>query len=192
MPTIKSLEERIDDMVSDVATVRSDLIVEIATLRTEVLTETSSIRSEMATKKDTNDQFAAMRAEFAAMRGEFAAMRKETTDQFATTRAEFANAQSGVMDRIDKLNTELRVCTITSVKLEETGKRMEKIVDDFPIVRTKFESDMKFIKWIGAFLAGVTVTVIIMAFSVTRSAGALESTAQHMQKEIDEIKALKR
>jgi len=185
MPTIKSLEERIDDMVSDVATVRSDLIVEIATLRTEVLTETSSIRSEMATKKDTNDQFAAMRAEFAAMR-------KENKDQFATTRAEFANALSGITDQINKLNTELRVCTITSVKLEETGKRMEKIVDDFPIVRTKFESDMKFIKWIGAFLAGVTVTVIIMAFSVTRSAGALESTVQHMQKEIDEIKALKR
>jgi hypothetical protein len=136
-PSVKSLEQRIDEMADDFASVKAQLGGLAASL--------SSFQAQLATLSGTLN---AMQAQYGFM-----------------------------IARLD-INTQ---------ELKETRTRLESMVNDYSAFRSKGETTFAMVRWIGVFVAGGMVTVILSAVSVARSAGSLEATVQRQQKTLDEI-----
>ena len=144
-PTVKSLEERIDEMASE--------FEEVA-------------RQGVATAAKVDAVNAKVDAVNAKVDGVVAA--QNTT-----------NVQLAVL--ISKLDAVIEQSKVTNAKVDAMST-------DYAAHKSKADTTFALTKWIGAFVAGVFLTILVGSFTVVRSAGSLETTVQQQQKTLGEIK----
>lgn len=144
-PTVRSLEERLDDFAEELGAVKSHLAVMSA--KVELLANGVSA---------TQAQLSSLAAQLAV-----------------------------VMAKFDGLTDSLKA---TNGRIDAVIEKLETMTADYTAFKSRADTTFALTKWVGAFVAGVFVTVLLGAFSVIRSAGNLESTVQQQQKTLDEIK----
>jgi septal ring factor EnvC (AmiA/AmiB activator) len=156
MPTVRSLEERIDDMAADVADLKGQM--------TGVGARMDVVAAQLATVVST---LGATHAQLAVV----AARLESASDGLNATNARLEAIATRLDSRLDAV----------AAKIEGHGT-------EFAAFRGKAETTLNLTKWIGAFTAGVLVTVGGSAVMAARYVGTLEASVQHQQRTLDEIK----
>src|ERR1700722_3941227 len=100
--------------------------------------------------------------------------------------------QNATQSKLDVTNVKLEGAIeqlkITNARVDVVSEKLEVMTTDYTAHKAKAETMFAFTKWIGAFVAGVFLTVLIAAFTVVRTAGGYEATIQQQQKTLEEIK----
>jgi hypothetical protein len=158
-PTVKSLEERIDDMALDMGSLKHQFVAH-------------------STKLDLlSSQFATITSQLATL----IATQSATQNQLAVTVARLDGA-------VDQLKSTDARMDATNARIDAGTLKLDAMAADYSGHKSKAETMFAFSKWIGAFVAGVFLTVLLAAFTVVRTAGGYESTIQLQQKTLEEIK----
>ncbi len=151
-PTVKSLEERIDQIAADLEHQTRQLVA-------------------------NNARIDATNAKLDAL-----------ISQLATVIANQTATQNKLDVSIVRLDGAIEQLKITNARVDVVSEKLEVMTTDYTAHKAKAETMFAFTKWIGAFVAGVFLTVLIAAFSVVRTAGGYEATIQQQQKTLEEIK----
>lgn len=184
-PTVKSLEERIDDLADDVGGVKTQLAVLINNQST-TQAQLASVVSGLAT---TQAQLASVTARLEAVTDSLG----KTIDRLDATNARLDTIVTKFDERLDaaaaKTNVKIEAATTRmETRFEALTAKIDEQATQGAAFRAKTDTLFSITKWIGAFAATALLTVIVSAFSVVRSAGNLESRIDQQQKVLDEIK----
>ena len=157
--TVKSFEERIEEMAEDFSSVKTRL-AQVVEGQGYMQSQLSGLQSQVAGLSNSMVQ----------MQGQLAANQA----QLATNQAQLAV----VVARLDSSIEEFRL----------TRSRLDGLLTDHTAFRSKAELRFAMIRWITVLGAGLLFTWIASAFALVRTAGSWEATTQHHQKSIDEIR----
>ena len=158
-PTVKSLDERIDGIASEMESLTHQSIATNARLDATI-ERLDSLSSQLAT----------------------------LGSQLATVIVNQNATQSKLDVTNVKLEGAIEQLKITNARVDVVSEKLEVMTTDYTAHKAKAETMFAFTKWIGAFVAGVFLTVLIAAFTVVRTAGGYEATIQQQQKTLEEIK----
>jgi uncharacterized membrane-anchored protein YhcB (DUF1043 family) len=158
-PTVKSLDERIDGIASD-----------MESLTRQSLATNSRLDATIARLESFSSQLATLGSQLATL---------------------IAN-QAATQNKLDvtnvKLDSAVEQLKVTDARIDAVIEKLDVMTSDYTAHKAKAETMFAFTKWIGAFVAGVFLTVLIAAFSIVRTAGSYEATIQQQQKTLEEIK----
>jgi hypothetical protein len=117
------------------------------------------------------------------------------TSQLAILGSQLATVianQNATQNKLDVTNVKLEGAIeqlkVTNARVDSVALKLEAMTTDYTAHKSKAETMFAFTKWIGVFAAGVLSAGILAAFTVVRTAGSYEATAQQQQKTLEEIK----
>lgn len=215
MPTVKSLEDRldgVDERFDGVDHQLGELTTKLAVVasgqeRLQAVMDTlAGYQRELAisqvklqTKLDDvipnqakiQAQLASIESSLAMHQAQMAitnARLESVIDDLKLTRSRLESTNL----RLDSPETGLGVLGVkvssTGSELAEVAKKLDSHRTDFAAFQGQVNATLGIARWIAATAAVTMISVIIAAFTVARSAGSLETTVQLQQKTLDEIK----
>jgi chromosome segregation ATPase len=172
-PTVKSLEERLDDFGE-----------ELESLKAQLTNVTAKLEMLAATISGTQAQLASIAGQLAVI----ATKLDSVTEQLKTTNGRL-DGTTAKLEGFVAAHAALEAKLVAAdTRSRETVASVTTLTDSHTTFKAKAETTFGFLRWAGVFTAGTLVTVIFAAFAVVRTAGNLESNLQQQQKAIEEIK----
>ena len=159
--TVKSLEERADQMVDDVSSVVA--AVDRLGLRMDNLTSVVA-----AMQSQLNAVFATVQA---------------TQTQLAVV----VQRVDTVTTRLDQLDKKLDSLA-SAARLDQVEKKVETLALSYAAFEAKGEVTNKLLRWVGGLAALAIVSFIAFGYSLARHAGSLDEKVQHHQDTLNEVK----
>ena len=187
-PTVRNLDERIDGLeavVADLGKTVTGLSNSLGESQAKVATVTTKLDAATQTLNTLQAQLASLTNSLSQTQAQFAlstAKLDTVSDNLRTTQAQLAES-------VKELGQLSKVLVALDTKIEtiqaDLQKVSKKIDEEFAPFKSRTETTLGFLKWIGGFAAGAFLTVVLAAFSVARSAGSLDATVLQQQKTLD-------
>jgi hypothetical protein len=137
-PTVKSLDDRIDNLAADIGDVKSQLSA--LTLQVSALaTQVSSLSSQAAAQ--------------------------------AT-----------------KLDSLIEAVRVSTARMDAVTAKLDTFASDYAAFKAKTETMLGGVRWIGMFVAGVLVTVVVSTVSIAYSAGKLQASVSEQRAILDDVR----
>jgi chromosome segregation ATPase len=212
-PTVKSLEERIDQIASDLeeltqqtaanTTKLDGLSSQIATLTANQSASQNQIDKMVSEVGGLSRQTVANNIKLDALSSQIATLAANQSSsqnqltvvtvrldllssQLATLMADQSANQNQLAVVIVKLDGAIEQLKSSQVRMDGVTGKLEAMTTDYIAHKSKAETMFAFTKWIGVFVAGVLSSGLLAAFTVVRTVGSYETTIQQQQKTLDQ------